>query len=101
MTSPLVNPVSGYSTLSKFETGTLWPSTSISTVFLAGMERAQAGGKRQDRLRDADLRRAVRFREPLLLRRLEERFFFAPPSCLLTVRHARSSASPLLTPRLR
>src|SRR5688500_650274 len=46
MTSPLVNPVSGYSTLSKLETGTLCPSTSSSVVVLAGIVAARPSGRR-------------------------------------------------------
>jgi hypothetical protein len=44
----------------------------------------------------------ARLREPALLRLrllLLERFFFAPPSCLLTVAQARFSAVLVLTPR--
>ena len=70
-----------------------------------GPTTCERNGVIQERLRE-ELRRfrdPLDFREVELLprRRLAERFFLAPPSCLLTVRHARSSASPLLTPRFR
>lgn len=58
---------------------------------------------RLDERERAALLPAVRLRDPLLFRpRLAlvfERFFFAPPSCLLTVAHARLAAVFEPTPR--
>lgn len=78
---------------------------------------ARLPGQRRERERDGRLRRPEvraferverrlppRFRpvvfRPLFFREVED-FFFPPPVCLLTVRQARSSAFPSLSPRFR
>ena len=64
-------------------------------------ERDVESEREEERERD-ELLPPERFRDPPLLRvRLEllERFFFAPPSCLLTVAQARFAAVFELTPR--
>src|SRR5215469_1889832 len=82
----LVKPASGYSTLSRFESASLWPSTSTGTFCDSGLtdhlgrifviaqalvrRRADAAGLSPERVRDLGHKyRLYPAREPAILRR--------------------------------